>query len=141
VIVTRPPPAAPSRAGFLKGVGSPVDHDGVTPPEVLASIWARDGRSLIPSAHDVVSCVNAWIDDTATIARLAESARTAHDLAGSLGLFGFLDLAMMAGELEDQLELMLDGDLDSSDQLEAERTRALASALLTGVRTAALTTR
>lgn len=109
----------------------------MTPPELLADLWAADGRSLIPAAVTVLNCVDAWSADQANDRMLAEAARAAHGLAGTLGLFGFGPVADIAGELEDRFELMLGGELRPQQSGETVRTQELASELLAGVRAAA----
>jgi HPt (histidine-containing phosphotransfer) domain-containing protein len=110
----------------------------VTTANTLANLWATDGGSLIPSAEIVLECLEAWQRDEASFRQLNAASRAAHGLAGALGLFGFLELSMVAGELEEQLELILDGDLRRDETLERDLALRRAAELLSGVRAAAL---
>jgi chemotaxis protein histidine kinase CheA len=110
----------------------------VTTAKTLANLWATDGGSLIPPAEVVLECLEAWQRDETSFRQLNAASRAAHGLAGALGLFGFVELSMVAGELEARLELILDGDLRRDEVLQRDGTLRMAIELVNGVRAAAL---
>jgi len=72
--------------------------------EALRSVWQRQHKRVGERIDVIDRAIAALAEDSLDLEPTRDATRAAHMLAGSVGMFGFLDASVAARELEAELE-------------------------------------
>jgi len=93
---------ATTSAGTRPATQSELEHSAWT-VDALRSVWERQRNRVSERIGVVEHAVTALSEDRLATELRADAEQASHMLAGSLGMFGFLDASDAAHELESEL--------------------------------------
>jgi chemotaxis protein histidine kinase CheA len=94
---------ATTSAGTRPATQSELEHAAWT-VDALRSVWERQHDRVSERIGVVEQAVTALSEDRLDTELRADAGRASHMLAGSVGMFGFLDASDAAHELESELQ-------------------------------------
>jgi HPt (histidine-containing phosphotransfer) domain-containing protein len=100
---TRMPGPAPTRGSGAAPTHEPVSETAAWTAEALRSVWERQRDRVNGLIGVIEQAVSALSRGSLDASLQADAERAAHMLAGSVGMFGFIDASVAARGLESEL--------------------------------------